>query len=32
MNLSKEKLLFHHYYANWLRIYKEVAIREVTIE
>ncbi|HEL2098989.1 TPA: site-specific integrase, partial [Streptococcus suis] len=32
MNLSKEKLLFHHYYANWLRIYKEGAIREVTLK
>ncbi|HFI0337059.1 TPA: site-specific integrase [Streptococcus suis] len=32
MNLSKEKQLFHHYYANWLRIYKEGAIREVTLK
>ncbi len=32
MNLSEEKILFHHYYANWLQVYKEGAIREITLK
>ena len=32
MNASKEEMLFKDYYAQWVKVYKEGAIREVTMD